>query len=115
MEDVLEELNRTPGIQGSLIVSKDGLLITSLGEANPDPDFVGAETAELLQTVEVGLKDKFERGELSMMSLEAQDGHIFLKNINEVTYLLVLTSPEITLGMLRYSIDRATNALKDQL
>ena len=49
MEDVLEKINQTPGVEASLIVGKDGLLITSLGDAEPDPDFLGAETAELLQ------------------------------------------------------------------
>ncbi len=115
MDDVLEDLNRTPGVEASLIVGKDGLLITSMGEANPDPDFLGAETAELLQVAEAGLRDKFEKGELSMMSLEAQDGNIFMKSINEVTYLLVLTNQDVTLGMIRYGIDKASKALKDQL
>ena len=115
MDDVLETLNQTPGVQGSLIVGKDGLLITSLGEAAPDPDFLGAETAELLQSAESGMRDKFERGDLGMMSLEAQNGHMFLKSINDVTYLMVLTGTDVSLGMVRFGIEKATNALAEQL
>lgn len=115
MEDVLEEINRTPGVEASLIVGKDGLLITSVGDAQPDPDFLGAETAELLQNADLGMQEKFEKGELGMMSLEAENGHIFLKSINEVTYLMVLTGIDISLGMVRYAIDKASESLKEQL
>lgn len=115
MEDVLEKINQTPGVEASLIVGKDGLLITSLGDAEPDPDFLGAETAELLQSAEAGMQEKFEKGELGMMSLEAENGHIFLKSINEVTYLMVLTNTDVSLGMVRYTINNASKTLKEQL
>jgi len=115
VEDVLERINQTPGVEASLIVGKDGLLITSLGDAEPDADFLGAETAELLQTAEAGMQEKFDKGELGMLSLEASNGHIFLKSINEVTYLMVLTSNDVSLGMVRYSIDKAAKSLKEQL
>lgn len=115
MEDVLEMINRTPGVEASLIVGKDGLLITSLGDAQPDPDFLGAETAELLQNADAGMQEKFEKGELGMMSLEAENGHIFLKSINEVTYLMVVTGTDISLGMVRHSIDSASKTLREQL
>lgn len=115
MEDVLEVINKTPGVEASLIVGKDGLLITSLGDAKPDPDFLGAETAELLQNADAGMQEKFEKGELGMLSLEAENGHIFLKSINEVTYLMVLTGPDVSLGMVRYTINNASRSLKDQL
>jgi predicted regulator of Ras-like GTPase activity (Roadblock/LC7/MglB family) len=115
MEDVLEKINQTPGVEASLIVGKDGLLITSLGDALPDPDFLGAETAELLQSAEAGMHDKFEKGELGMMSLEAKNGNIFLKSINEVTYLMVLTDTDVSLGMIRYAINGASQELKEQL
>lgn len=115
MDEVLEMINRTPGVEASLIVGKDGLLITSLGDAQPDPDFLGAETAELLQSAEAGMRDKFEKGELGMMSLEADNGFIFLKSINEVTYLMVVTGIDISLGMVRYSIEAASKTLREQL
>lgn len=115
MDEVLEMINRTPGVEASLIVGKDGLLITSLGDAQPDPDFLGAETAELLQNAEAGMRDKFEKGELGMMSLEADNGYIFLKSINEVTYLMVVTGIDISLGMVRYAINAASKTLREQL
>lgn len=115
MDEVLEQINKTPGVEASLIVGKDGLLITSLGDARPDPDFLGAETAELLQSADAGMQEKFEKGELSLLSMEAENGHIFLKSINEVTYLMVLTGNDVSLGMIRHSINRAAKSLKEQL
>lgn len=115
MDEVLETLNAIPGVEASLIVGKDGLLITALGEANPDPDFLGAETAELLQSAEAGMRDKFEKGDLSMLTLEAENGYIFLRSINEVTYLMVLATQEVSLGMLRHGLAKAGKSLREQL
>lgn len=115
MDEVLETLNSIPGVEASLIVGKDGLLITALGDVHPDPDFLGAETAELLQSAESGMRDKFEKGELGMLSLEADNGYIFLRSINEVTYLMVLTGSDISLGMVRYGLTKASKLLKEQL
>lgn len=115
MDEVLEGLNNIPGVEASLIVGKDGLLITSLGDAKSDPDFLGAETAEFLQNAELSMREKFDRGELGMVSLEAENGHIFLRSINEVTYLMVLTSSEVSLGMIRYGLAKAGESLKAQL
>ena len=69
----------------------------------------------MLQNAEAGMRDKFERGELGMLSLEADNGHLFLRSINEVTYLLVLTGTEVSLGMIRYGLQQAGQALKEQL
>ncbi len=115
MDEVLEELNLTPGIQGSLIVGKDGLVITSAGAAEPDPDFLGAETAELFQNAEAGMSEKFERGLLNVISLEGENGSIFLKSINEVTYLMVLAEENAGVGMIRHGINLASGKLKEQL
>lgn len=115
MEDILEVLNQTPGVQGSLIVGKDGLVIASAGSTEQDPDFLGATTAEIYSSVESGMNERFERGELDMLCMEANGGNLFFKNINEVTYLLVLTSQDINLGLVRYDIRRASQALQEQL
>lgn len=115
MDEVLEAINNIPGVEASLIVGKDGLLITALGDAKPDPDFLGAETAELLANAEIGMKEKFDKGELGMVTLEAENGFIFLRSINDVTYLMVLTGLDVSLGMLRYGLAKAGKALKEQL
>ena len=115
MDEVLEAINNIPGVEASLIVGKDGLLITALGDAKPDPDFLGAETAELRANAEIGMKEKFDKGELGMVTLEAENGFIFLRSINDVTYLMVLTGLDVSLGMLRYGLAKAGKALKEQL
>ncbi|MEW6283140.1 MAG: roadblock/LC7 domain-containing protein [Candidatus Eremiobacterota bacterium] len=115
MEDILEGLNQTPGVQGSLIVGKDGLVIASSGDMAQDPDFLGATTAEIFSAAESGVMERFERGELELLSLEATGGHLFFKNINEVTYLLVLTREDVNLGLIRFDIRRAAQQLQEQL
>ena len=45
MYQVLSELNRTPGITGSMIVGKDGIVIAADLEENLEGDTVGALAA----------------------------------------------------------------------
>lgn len=109
MDEILEELLSTPGVQGSVIVDRDGLVISTAG-ALEAPDALGAEFAETFKSLE-----NDNRGQLRLISLEAANGNIFMANINDVTFLVVQTGEQINLGRLRYDIRHASSRLKDEL
>ena len=109
MDEILEELLTTPGVQGTVIVDRDGLLISSAG-AVESPDALGAEFAEVFKSLE-----NDSRGTLSLISLEATSGNIFMSNINDVTFLVVQTGEQVNLGRIRYDIRHASGRLKDEL
>lgn len=115
MEDILESLNQLPGVQASMIVDRDGLVILSSGRAQPDPDFVGATAAEYFVSLDTGMAEKLSMGQLDTASLEGTQGNLFLKGINEATCLVVLTRSKVNLGLVRYEIKHASERLREQL
>jgi predicted regulator of Ras-like GTPase activity (Roadblock/LC7/MglB family) len=75
-----------------------------------DPGALGAELAEVFKQLETS-----DRGTLNLFSLEATQGHLFMSNINEVTFLIVQTGEPINLGRVRYDVRSAALRLKDEL
>lgn len=115
MEEILESLARTPGVQGSLIVGKDGLVIAAAGSPQPDADMLGATTAEYFSSIENGVGSTLERGSLDLVSVEASEGRLFLKGINDGTYLLVSAEASANLGLIRHEMKVAAEQLREQL
>ena len=112
MEDILERLLKINGVEGALIVGKDGLVISSVGTFNPDPDSFGASAAELLNHFDVLLQT---RGASQRMSLDQQQGVTQFTAINEVTFLVTQGTPAVNLGRLRLDCDSVALALGEQL
>lgn len=115
MEETLDALSQAPGIQGAMIVGKDGLVIAQSGNLGPDADLMGATTAELFTNAESALSERMSRGALGTLTLEADGGAVFLRNLDDVTFLLVLGGERLNLGLVRYEIRRAAERLREQL
>ena len=52
MYQVLSELNKTPGITGSMVVGKDGIVIAADLEASFEGDTVGALAASITSNIQ---------------------------------------------------------------
>ena len=112
MEDILEKLLKVNGVDGALVVGKDGLVICSVGQFNPDPDSFGASVAELLNQFDTLLQS---RGPSQRVTLDQQGGVTQLTAINEVTYLVAQGNKGVNLGRLRLDSDGVASALGEQL
>ena len=55
MYQVLSELNKTPGITGSMVVGKDGIVIAADLEASLEGDTVGALAASITSNIQKSL------------------------------------------------------------
>jgi predicted regulator of Ras-like GTPase activity (Roadblock/LC7/MglB family) len=112
VDDILEQLLKVPSVEGVLVVGKDGLVITSAGTFQPDPDSFGAGVAEFLNNAETVLQ---ARGASQRVSLEQDGGLLQLTAINEVTFLVLQAAATANLGRVRLECDRAAAALGEQL
>ena len=112
MEEILEKLLKINGVEGALVVGKDGLVISSVGTFNPDPDSFGAGIAEVLNHLDTHFQ---ARGASQRVTLDQQLGVTHLTSINEVTFLVAHGSPGINLGRLRLDSDQVAAALGEQL
>ncbi len=116
METILEDLNRNPAIEGALVVgAQDGLVIAAAGDTEPDPDFLAAESMEMYLNAATGLEEKYNRGQLELLTLEGERGRMFIKTITPEFFLLVLANKDTNLGLIRLDIDQAGEALKEEL
>lgn len=115
MERTLDALCAAPGIQGAMIVGKDGLMIAQSGDLGAEPDVLGATMAELFTNGDATMGERLSRGSLGSVTLESSSGLLFLRNLDEVTFLLVLTEGKMNLGLARYEIKRAAERLREVL
>ncbi|MCC7137942.1 MAG: roadblock/LC7 domain-containing protein [Planctomycetes bacterium] len=95
MKHILEELNETLGARGSLIVSKDGLLIAA-AVAHVEVDRLAAMGAAILSDVRRSLAAA-GMSEFTQCEVAAEQGKVILVAAGP-TYLLVLVGARIELG-----------------
>lgn len=112
MEDLLEKLLKIAGIEGALVVGKDGLVISHVGSFSPDPDSFGASVAEILNHSDNLLQSK---GISQRVTFDQTHGITQLTAINEVTFLVAHGGPGVNLGRLRLDCDSVASALGEQL
>lgn len=95
MKHILEELNATLGARGSLIVSKDGLLIAA-AVAHVQVDRLAAMGAAILSDVRRSLAAA-GMSEFTQCEVAAEQGKVILVAAGP-TYLLVLVGARIEIG-----------------
>ena len=112
MDEVLNSLLQVPGVVGSLVVGRDGLVIHSAGHFEPDPDSMGVHAADMLNSLEASLAD---RAPFSLITVESQQGVLCACAINEVTYVLLVGNSSANLGRVRLELKNGSKKLVDQL
>ncbi len=115
MEDILEELNRVPGVMGSMVVGKDGLAIVSIWDSELDMDMVGALSADIFNATESMIDEKFNYGETCNLIIEAENARFIVQNIDEATFLAMATKPNTNLGLIRIESRKAATRLREAL
>jgi len=113
MEEILENLSGLTGVQGCLIAGRDGLLIAQSWHNEIDAELAGASLADIFVTAESSVSERFALGLIDMITIEATGGKIFIQNINEDTFLVVLAQANSNIGLLRCEIKYAVENLKE--
>jgi predicted regulator of Ras-like GTPase activity (Roadblock/LC7/MglB family) len=110
MYEILEELNKTQGITGSMIVGQDGIVIAADLHSGIQDDTIGAMASAIAASVQRSL-DKIKLNPFKQVTVEASQGKIFLTDVGIGT-LVVTTGPQVNLGLVRLEISQASNRLK---
>jgi len=112
MRTILRNLTRVSGVQGSVLVDRDGMVILSDLEADVDHERVGAMAAAIVATVEDSL-DKVGRGPLTHLQMDAEEGKILVQEAGKAL-LVVLSEKAVNIGLIRIEIKTAADRLKQQ-
>ena len=111
MRKVLKNLNETPGIKGSLVVSPDGIVISSELSNELDEDttaaLVGNVVTQTMRLLEVGRYDT-----MATMVLTASRGKIVIRNLDNC-FLVAVTNQFINLDVTMLEITSAAKRIRE--
>ena len=110
MYEVLEELNRTSGVTGSMVVGHDGIVIAADLDTRYQDETVGALAASITANVTKSL-ERLSEDELSQITIEAANGKLFL-SCNEVGILVVTADENINIGLVRIEMKHAMSRIR---
>jgi predicted regulator of Ras-like GTPase activity (Roadblock/LC7/MglB family) len=111
MVDRLRDLQAgTPDIEGSAVVSVDGLMMASALPADVEEDRVAAMSAAMLSLGE-RIADELKRGNLDEVYIRGDDGYVFLRAIGMEAVLTVLARSGAKLGLIFLDTKRAAEDL----
>ena len=103
-----------PNIQGSAIVSIQGLPICSALARDVNDGIVSAMSAAILSVSERAVEE-LARGDLKRILIEGADGIIILSKAGENAILCTLAKSEASLGMVFLNIQSVSNKIAELL
>ena len=109
MYQVLEELNKTSGISGSMVVGNDGIVIAADMDASFEEETVGALAASITSNIQKSM-NRLEQSPLSQVTIEATSGKLFFADAHIGT-LVVTTEKDVNIGLIRLEIKNAISKL----
>lgn len=110
MYEILSQLNKTAGINGSMVVGQDGIIIAADMNAQLQDEAVGALAASIVSTVKSSMERLSNEG-LRQITVEAQKGKLFLADVG-IGILAVTTEPQVNVGMVRLEIKTAAEKIR---
>lgn len=111
MVERLKELQlSSPVIEGSALVSVDGLPIASVLGRNIEEDRVSAMSAAMLSLGE-RIASELGRGSLDQVYIKGRNGYVFLMSVGEEAVLTVMAREEAKLGLVFLDMRRAVEEL----
>jgi len=115
LTELLREMEAiNPNIQGSAIVSVQGLPICSALAKDVNDGIVSAMSAAILSVSERAVEE-LARGDLKRILIEGVDGIIILSKAGENAILCTLARSEASLGMVFLNIQRVSNKIAELL
>ncbi|MCP4685071.1 MAG: hypothetical protein GY867_06425 [bacterium] len=109
MYQVLSDLNKTPGITGSMVVGHDGIVIAADLNTGFEGDTVGALAASITANIQKSL-DRLDASPLSQVTIEADEGKLFFTG-SDLGILVVTTDKSVNIGLIRLEIKNALGKL----
>jgi uncharacterized protein len=110
MYQVLSDLNKTPGITGSMLVGNDGIVIATDMGTGVEGETVGALAASITCNIQKSL-ERLDSSPWSQVTIEADDGKMFFTDAS-LGILVVTTEKVVNVGLIRLEIKNAVSRLK---
>jgi predicted regulator of Ras-like GTPase activity (Roadblock/LC7/MglB family) len=109
MRAILAQLNKTPGVWGSLIAGRDGIVIASDFSVETPESQVGAISSQILVALDGALK-RIKMGDFKRFIIGGSESKLALVNVGQ-TILIVLMRRDVNMGMVNVEIKNAADAV----
>jgi len=109
-DTLLKNVNQINGISGSMLVSKDGLVLANSLPESIDPNLVSAVVSSMFTNIDVQSK-RMQRGQLARFTLETDQESISLMQVDvngEMLLILSQFGKDVDLN----ELNQALNAVK---
>jgi len=110
MQRILAELNQVAGVKGSMVVTKDGVVVAESLGPDLQKEVVAAVSSHMIQVSERGLED-LGRGMFEQLALTSAHGRMVFVNL-DVGYLVVITKMEMKLGQVLIEVESAARKIR---
>lgn len=112
MYKILEGLNKTSGILGSMVVGRDGIVIAADLNTQIEDETIGALAASITANIHKSL-ERIKSPDLKQITIEAENAKLFFCDA-QVGILVVVTEPQVNIGLVRLEIKNSINRLNNQ-
>jgi uncharacterized protein len=113
IERILKDLGRINGVNGSLVVGKDGLIIESEVPSDIDSELVAAMASAVFGTAERSAEE-MKHEPLQQVMIEGDKGKTLMIDAGE-GILVVIADININLGLIRIEMRRSAERVVDTL
>lgn len=97
MKQQLEKLNGVPGVQGSMVITRDGIMVAASLGPNLEEDAVAALSSSLVLTIKRGISPVGVDLDPEEMILTAEEGKLIFLDLGNA-FLVVVTQPQLRLA-----------------
>ena len=105
MYQILDELNKTSGITGSMVVGNDGIVIAADLDTSLEDDAIGALASSITSTIQKSL-ERMQQSALKQITIEANTGKLFFADAG-LGILVVTAEQDVNIGLIRLEIKNA--------
>ena len=110
MQEILDQLNQVAGVKGSMVVTKEGVVVSEALGPDLDKETVAAVSSHMIQVAGRSLV-ALERGMFERFTLTSAHGRMVFVDL-DVGYLVVVTKMEMKLGQLLIEVDSAARRIR---
>jgi predicted regulator of Ras-like GTPase activity (Roadblock/LC7/MglB family) len=111
-DTLLKTVNKINGINGSMLVSKDGLVLANALPESTDPNLVSAVLSSMFTNIDVQSK-RMQRGNIKRFTIETDEGGLSLMQVDlSGESLLIFTEfgKDIDLNDINQALDNTVKA-----
>ena len=114
LTEILQGLKKIGDIQGSSVISRDGLTVASDLSKETDEETFAAMSAAMQGAAETAVSE-LKQGNLNQIIVDAQKGKIITISAGEKAILVILGKQDINLGLALLEIGKSSGKIADTL